>query len=442
LRTAVNAREEAMKIHCRHLLFLLLATSVVSAQVATGTPPFASLNGGPFDTVNLGNLNVHFSIPIVHKAGRGMPFAYDLGYDNSVWAPAPVGGQQTWQPVFNWGWAAQTAIKVGYLSFLKITQVCDWPPPKHGTYTIWLGYVYHDPWGGRHSFAGTLEEDITNCDNGNTSSLNATATDGSGYTLSATYTTNKITTKSGEVINPPLNLTSGYSGGSSSATDANGNQISVSSTSNSATFTDTLGTTAVTVSGTGPITFQYTGPGAVNYTYSLNYQQYTVATHFGVTGIAEYPATSVPLVDNIALPDGSKYSFAYEQTTGSCTPLTGTYLGNCVTGRIASVTLPSGGMITYGYTGGSALIGSDGSTTNLTRTLSPGGTWTYARANVSGSHWTTTISDPTTPTANQTVIDFQKDTAASQPTQNFYETQQRVYQGSATGTPLSTTITC
>src|SRR4029077_17354922 len=44
--------------------------------------------------------------------------------------------------------------------------------------------------------------------------------------------------------------------------------------------------------------------------------------------------------------------------------------------------------------------------------------------------------------ANQTVINFQKDTATTNPTTNFYETQRKVYQGAATGTPLSTTITC
>jgi hypothetical protein len=41
----------------------MLATGIVPAQVAIGTPPFGSFGGGPFDTVNLGNLDVHFVIP-------------------------------------------------------------------------------------------------------------------------------------------------------------------------------------------------------------------------------------------------------------------------------------------------------------------------------------------------------------------------------------------
>lgn len=43
------------------------------AQVATGLPPFGSFGGGPFDTVNLADLDVHLQIPIVNKPGSGLP---------------------------------------------------------------------------------------------------------------------------------------------------------------------------------------------------------------------------------------------------------------------------------------------------------------------------------------------------------------------------------
>ena len=54
--------------------FILLATDL-QGQVATGTPPFGSFSGGA-DVVNNANLNVHVSIPVRVKAGRGMPFSY------------------------------------------------------------------------------------------------------------------------------------------------------------------------------------------------------------------------------------------------------------------------------------------------------------------------------------------------------------------------------
>lgn len=72
-------------------LKLMLVTAVLagisSAQLATGAPPFASMGGGPFDTVNLGSLNAYMVFPVLHKAGRGTDFDYHLSYDSSVWYP-------------------------------------------------------------------------------------------------------------------------------------------------------------------------------------------------------------------------------------------------------------------------------------------------------------------------------------------------------------------
>ena len=70
---------------------LLVISFPVAAQVTTGTPPFASFGGGP-DVINLGNLNAHLDVPVLNKAGRGMPFTYDLTYDTSVWVPITSGG--------------------------------------------------------------------------------------------------------------------------------------------------------------------------------------------------------------------------------------------------------------------------------------------------------------------------------------------------------------
>jgi len=155
-------------------------------------------------------------------------------------------------------------------------------------------------------------------------------------------------------------------------------------------------------------------------------------TSFNCSGISEYGPTTVALITDITLPNASKYTFQYELTPGTTN-------GN-VTGRLKSITLPSGGTVTYTYTGGNnGIICADGSAAGLTRVLSPGGTWSYTRSG-SGNSWTTTINDPSSP-VNQTVINFAKD-SSSTATTNFYETQRKVYQGSATGTLLRTTITC
>ncbi|PYV98091.1 MAG: hypothetical protein DMG89_12210 [Acidobacteria bacterium] len=196
--------------------------------------------------------------------------------------------------------------------------------------------------------------------------------------------------------------------------------------------------TAVTVSGTGtpasPLSFAYSKPTDSSSTVAVvaHYTNKTVQTSFNCSGISEYGPTTVALITDITLPNASKYTFQYELTPGTTN-------GN-VTGRLKSITLPSGGTVTYTYTGGNnGIICADGSAAGLTRVLSPGGTWSYTRSG-SGNSWTTTINDPSSP-VNQTVINFAKD-SSSTATTNFYETQRKVYQGSATGTLLRTTITC
>ncbi|HVP50449.1 MAG TPA: hypothetical protein VMT56_04420 [Candidatus Bathyarchaeia archaeon] len=411
-------------------LLLTLTPSLLRAQVATGTPPFGSFGGGP-EVINLANLNAHISIPVIQKAGRGMPFSYVLSYDTVIWTPVPVNGVNTWQPVNNWGWTASTQVTTGYVTYSKTMYKCTFFPVSYDT--VYQNYVYYDYFGAAHPF--NLYLDFGECGTPDSGPWTAVATDGSGYTLTTQYGSDAtITDRSGWVFNPPVNS----KGGSGTKTDTNGNQITVNT---SGQFFDTLSSTTpvLTVSGAkpNPVTFQYTAPSQNLVSYTMNYTTYTVATNFAVSNIAEYGRTSVALVDNIALPDGTKYLFRYEQTpsipaAGACTPLSGTFQSYCVTGRLYSVTLPTGGEISYSYSGGGTGVNgiwSDGSTATLTR-QTPDGTWTYAQVKGSGAASTTTITDPQ---GNQTVMQFQ----------GIYETERQVYQGSSgSGTLLQTVNTC
>jgi hypothetical protein len=67
------------------VIVLLVAFASASAQVATGTYPYGTYDSPGLDTINVGNLDVHFSIPVLNKSGRGLPFYYNLSYDSSVW---------------------------------------------------------------------------------------------------------------------------------------------------------------------------------------------------------------------------------------------------------------------------------------------------------------------------------------------------------------------
>ncbi len=55
------------------IIVLIVVAAACPAQVTTGVPPYQSFGGGP-DVINLGNLNVHYSIPVFSRAGRGTPF--------------------------------------------------------------------------------------------------------------------------------------------------------------------------------------------------------------------------------------------------------------------------------------------------------------------------------------------------------------------------------
>jgi RHS repeat-associated protein len=400
----------------------LLPSPCLGQSTATGTPPFGSYGGGP-DVINLANLNVHWTIPVLYKPGRNTNFTYDLTYDTSVWYPVTSGSTKTWQPVLNFGWRGATEISFGYVSFNSYTWTCIEPDTGNKlsvtTHDTW---AYHDAFGVAHSFPNAVLYGGQYLRCGLSNVTTDAADDGTGYQIVASLTSPSVTSPSGATFKPPVNNTTG----AASYTDRNGNQITVNG---SGQFFDTLSSTTpvLTVSGSGtatsPTTFTYTAPSSASANYTMKYSSYTLQTKFSCGGVSEYGPTSVNLVSEIDLPDGSKYTFTYEPTPG---------VPANVTGRIASVTLPTGGKISYTYTGGSNGINcTDGSASGLQRYTPDSGSnyWNYARTAGTGAAYTTTITDPQ---GNQTVMQFQ----------GIYETQRQVYQGTTSGTLIQTVNTC
>jgi len=380
------------------LLFGLSPTRT-DGQIATGTPPFGSYSGGP-DVVNLSNLDAHIAIPVLSKTGRGIPFAYNLGYDSSVWYPVGVSGSQSWVPGATWGWQGSAT---GSISYTRTAATCK-PAGEVYTYNDWL---YTDPNGTAHPFVG--ESTYNGCASPPYRGFTAVTKDGSGYTLTTLGPTGTVTSPDGAIITQ-----------SGSVQDRNGNEI----TESSGVYTDTTGNTVLTIAGgTGfpptPETLSYTAPSGATAKFTINYSQYTVRTNFGCSGISEFGPTTEYLVSSIVLPDSTLYTFSYEATPG---------YGSDVTGRLKSVTFPTGGEIVYLYLGGNnGITCADGSTATLQRTT-PDGTWNYAHVE-SGASTTTTVTDPY---GEQTVIDFF----------NGYELFRQIFPGSSSGTALAAVSTC
>ena len=97
------------------ILAALLLPAFVLAQVATGLQPYGSFSSKAFDRVNNANLNVHFAVPILNKAGRGLPFVYSLSYDSSIWTNS--GGAWVPNPSINWGWGGVTGALIGRVTY-------------------------------------------------------------------------------------------------------------------------------------------------------------------------------------------------------------------------------------------------------------------------------------------------------------------------------------
>src|SRR5208337_1844452 len=406
----------------------LMSSSAAFSQVATGTPPFGSFSGGP-DVVNNANLNDHITIPVVAKGGRGLTFSYALSFDSSVWYPSAG----VWVPVSNWGWHGMTAALTGYTTYSMQQNQCWYPPGPSGKYYIWhfwYAFEYNDAAGAQHDLPGWIQDWQalnTPCGSGGgfPSSLTGTLTDGSGYAYQVIYGPwVNLWAPGGTSIQAPLLVNSG----NGSLTDRNGNAITGSVSGGTTTFSDTLGMTALQISGSGtpssPYQFQYTGGSAAANVY-MNFQSYTVETNFGCSnpGVTDYGRTTQMtqnLVSSITFPDGTSYSFGYEATVQP-------NHAHAVTGRIANITLPAGGAIPYDY-GNTAqhnsISGSDGSAASLKRTT-PDGAWIYTHP--VGPPAATTIQDPQ---GDQTVMDFQ----------GIYETQRQVNQGAST--LLETVNTC
>jgi len=426
-----------MRIAARTLIgifSLLFATFTIEAQVATGSYPYGTYdNPGP-ETINVGSLNVHFAIPILAKTGRGgMNLNYSLVNDSSIWTPVGVVGSQTWQPALHWGWSSDTDAVTGVLYYRSTPQKCYDSPPGWYWSTVINNFSYVDSAGISHVFAGTDSD----CSSYGSDPLDANATDGSGLTLHASVGGNfSISFPNGATVVPPQNT---YTG-AAAATDNNGNQISVDASGH---FTDTTGNVALTVAGTAggsawTQTLTYTDTNGSPQQVKVNYTQETVATSFGCTGIAEFPATSEYLVTSIVLGDGtSTYSFVYEIFNGH------------YTGRLSTITPPQGGVITYTYPGANDGVNcSDGSTQRLTRAMaatsgSAASTWTYTRTQPNGTG--TSHTEVVDGLSNYKEYDFVLPATSTQYTfapGTYYETNRQLYQGAKTGTPVLAQSTC
>src|SRR5437773_6433655 len=385
-------------------LFLLFVALLLSTSTLVGQNDPIAIH--PFETrlgaITADTLNIHLSVPVIKKTGIGLPFSYDLVFNNNFWTP---NGSQ-WSPggEIAFGWSQMGAFRSGVLTGSRGELCAD---------NVHHDKIYNqfvDPRGIAHPIPGAP---ITvTCGPPQTVLL----TDGSGVTVTLASDTQGITVATypdGTVVTPYTSIK-----------DVNGNAISVTSNGTFPfTVTDTLNVPELTISdvhslyGNSQFTYTYPAPNSTTASVVQNLSLYTVQTNFGCAAHTDYgPFPNFYLLNNIVLPDGSQYSFTYEQTPGGAA-------GN-VTRRLASLTLPTGGIIRYTYTGpNNAINCTDGTTAGLTATTSDGPT-TYVRDTTNWNQTTVTQAS-----GDYAIYNFAAKNPGLGP---FYEVQRRFYASDGT----------
>jgi hypothetical protein len=431
-------------------VFLLLGPANLSyAQVdpAAGVHPFYTYVGGQYDTIDPASANVLVTIPVLSKTGK-IPFSYSLVGNFHMYVPYSENGGTV--PI------AVTSSITGALSpsdallnWSETSSDCTDPNGQEFQYFTDFGFETADNTGAIHTFSQVSVQygDLT-CAIPATAATYA-ADDGSGYTVVVTPgspasepPTYTLYDRSGDLLdspgNEPINI--------HTITDPDGIQISTANSAVSGTqtlrtvYTDTLARTALTATVVGsfarvltpftsdagnPDTYFYTGPGSSSQEVQVNYTQFPQRTNSSCGQYNPDLNRTGYFATSIVMPDGRTFGLSYEATPG--------YPGD-ITGRLARITLPENGYVSFTYSGGHngfACTVSD--TMTMTRTLNDGmghsSTWTYVGVGKSanGSNSVVTVTDPS---GNVTTYHFNGE----------FQTEQVVQD--AVGNVLSTTVTC
>ena len=305
-------------------------------------PPYGGFSTGDFDTVSLQNGNLHLHIPIgswKQRGGRTVWLA--LEWDSPVvtrqttmttkngeryyftsWGGGP-GTPGTLNPVSNaFGWSA---------SAVAVSEPCPGEPSDYYTYP---GWVVTDPEGVQHQ----ADVYTTLCPGYGVNTFVGPTEDGSGVIVNVGQNP-MITLKDGTQI--PL-ICSGLvvviCSPQSSDEDTNGNLV----TSNGVVITaDTVNRTLWTVTkGSTYTIYTVIDSNGIAQNYRVDYTTITPVTNFcGNLHNPPYWACSEPdeamgVPSKITLPNGATYQFAWNNNTF---------------GQLASITLPTGGVIGYTY---------------------------------------------------------------------------------------------
>jgi RHS repeat-associated protein len=121
---------------------------------------------------------------------------------------------------------------------------------------------------------------------------------------------------------------------------------------------------------------------------SVAFANITLKTNFGQPGVTEFSGQAT-VIQSISLPDGSSYTFKYDCDSGTGNTACGSPAGQSgYYGLLTSMTLPTGGTVSFGYTAFTDAYGKKRRW--LTSRTSSNGTYTYSPTVLSTSTCSTT----------------------------------------------------
>ena len=417
-------------------------------QGLPGILPFSTNENG----VDLATGNVNLAFPLRAKNGK-IPF-WSKVVGTSGMAINYTGLYYQWQPLLIYpGYKYQDPTTISFAFKVVPPTVPNCP---YGTNSFYHAetvgdFEVVDSSGAAHGFVGDITWKVgngpagSNCQTQQGTSGPMLTYDGTGWTLVITNGNLTVHDRNGNSWTGSCTYSFGCVLGSSAGgavSDPDGTKISESD----GTVTDSLATTVlsnVPYNGAKAASVSYVDVNGDNQEYLLTYTSLNIGSTFncinsaGVQDPDDETPGPVEMLTSITIPTApsTQYTIAYEPTPGK---------SGYFTGRIAQITLPTGGSISYSYSGGNEGINCNyGTVPTLTVTVNDGNgnnsISTYA-SNISTAanatdipfvtvNFTVTKNDPD---SNQTVYSFQGE----------YQTSAQYYQGAATGTPLQTVVTC
>jgi RHS repeat-associated protein len=351
--------------------------------------PFSMMNGGTYDRLNLADLSVALTLPIRDKLGFNMTLVEIGNLENYTDLPTTsCSGGNSWMQFGLCEFSPGGHLLLGAaLGWQTLNQHTCGGAQYTGNFHIF------DSHGVAHYFSGSAGP----CHG---TGFTKVATDGSGITLS--IITNGAGVPTAASAWDKSGTTGTFPNGTgviSTIIDSN-NNITSYSVGAHITYIDPTtpaGHAVLTSSlrGSGePTSYSYTAADQGTKQISISHTSLPINySTFNCGGPNSNATFSFPSA--VSYPDGSSFGFTYESIAGVST------------GRIQTITLPTGGSVTYRYDTSQPNNDLDCSTSSpwqLSRTTLDG-TWTYQRAGSLAGTSSTTVTGPP-PDNNVTVYTF------------------------------------